>query len=200
MSAVADLLAEHGAVLIDADRIAREVVEPGGPAYQPLVDRFGPAIVDADGKIDRPALAAIVFPDPAALADLNAITHPAIGAEMARRKDAAAGTDAVVVLDIPLLRAEHRETMSLDSVVVVDTPVETALTRLVEIRGMIKEDAEARMAAQVSREDRLSGADLVVDNSQDLDHLRAEVDRVWAALVALPRQQGDPTAGGSGSA
>jgi dephospho-CoA kinase len=199
-SAVADLLSEHGAVLIDADRIAREVVEPGGPAYQPLVDRFGPAIVDADGKIDRPALAAIVFPDPAALADLNAITHPAIGAEMARRKDAATGTDAVVVLDIPLLRAEHRETMSLDSVVVVDTPVETALTRLVEIRGMSKEDAEARMAAQVSREDRLSGADLVVDNSQDLDHLRAEVDRVWAALVALPRQLGDPSAGGSGSA
>lgn len=189
-SAVADLLAEHGAVLIDADRIAREVVEPGGPAYQPLVDRFGPTIVDADGKIDRPALAAIVFPDPAALADLNAITHPAIGAEMARRKDAATGTDQVVVLDIPLLTAKHRESMSLDSVVVVDAPVETALTRLVEIRGMSKEDAEARMAAQATREERLSGADLVVDNSQDLDHLRTEVDRVWAALVALQRKLG----------
>ena len=134
-SAVADLLEEFGAVLIDADRIAREVVEPGGPAYQPLVDRFGPAIVDGEGRIDRPALAAIVFPDPAALADLNAITHPAIGAEMARRKEAAAGTDKVVVLDIPLLTAAHRQTMSLDSVVVVDTPVKTALARLVEPAG-----------------------------------------------------------------
>jgi dephospho-CoA kinase len=189
-SAVADLLVDLGAVLIDADRIAREVVAPGGPAYQPLIDRFGPAIVDADGTIDRPALAAIVFPDPEALADLNAITHPAIGAEMARRKDAAAGTDQVVVLDIPLLRAEHRDTMSLDSVVVVDAPVETALARLVEIRGMSTEDAEARMAAQVSREERLSGADLVVDNSRDLDHLRTEVDRVWEALMALAQRPG----------
>ena len=178
-SAVADLLAEHGAVLIDADRIAREVVEPGGPAYQPVVDRFGSAIVDADGTIDRPALA-----------DLNAITHPAIGAEMARRKDAAAGTDSVVVLDIPLLKAGHRESMSLDSVVVVDAPVETALARLVEMRGMSKEDAEARMAAQVSREERLSGADLVVDNSRDLAHLHREVERVWEALVDLRRESG----------
>jgi dephospho-CoA kinase len=188
-SAVADLLAEHGAVLIDADRIAREVVEPGGPAYQPLIDRFGPAIVDAEARIDRPALAAVVFSDSEALADLNAITHPAIGAEMARRKDAAAGTDAVVVLDIPLLRAEHRDTMSLDAVVVVDAPVETALERLVEIRGMTSDDAEARMAAQVSREERLTGADFVVDNSGDLAHLVNEVERVWQGLLAA-RQAG----------
>src|ERR1700732_4440797 len=100
-SAVADLLAGRGAVLIDADRIAREVVEPGGPAYQPLIDRFGPTIVDAEARIDRRGLPAVAFSDPEALADLNDITHPAIGAEMARRKDAAAGTDAVVVLDIP---------------------------------------------------------------------------------------------------
>jgi dephospho-CoA kinase len=183
-SAVADLLAGHGAVLIDADRIAREVVEPGGPAYQPLIDRFGPTIVDAEARIDRPALAAMVFSDPEALADLNAITHPAIGAEMARRKDAAAGTDAVVVLDIPLLKAEHRDTMSLDAVVVVDAPVETALDRLVEIRGMTRADAQARMAAQVSRDERLSGADFVVDNSKDLEHLGNEVERVWQGLLA----------------
>jgi dephospho-CoA kinase len=188
-SAVADLLAERGAVLIDADRIAREVVEPGGPAYQPLIDRFGPAIVGAEARIDRPALAAVVFSDAQALADLNAITHPAIGAEMARRKDAAAGTDAVVVLDIPLLKAEHRDTMSLDAVVVVDAPVATALERLVDIRGMTRVDAEARMAAQVSREERLSGADFVVDNSQDLDHLGNEVERVWQGLLAA-RQGG----------
>jgi dephospho-CoA kinase len=183
-SAVADLLAGHGAVLIDADRIAREVVEPGGPAYQPLIDRFGPAIVDAEARIDRHALAAVAFSDPEALADLNAITHPAIGAEMARRKDAAAGTDAVVVLDIPLLKAEHRDTMSLDAVVVVDAPVETALDRLVEIRGMTRADAQARMAAQVSRDERLSGADFVVDNSKDLEHLGNEVERVWQGLLA----------------
>ena len=188
-SAVADLLVEHGAVLIDADRIAREVVEPGAPAYQPLIDRFGPAIVDAEARIDRPALAAVVFSDAGALADLNAITHPAIGAEMARRQDAAAGADAMVVLDIPLLKAEHRETMSLDAVVVVDTPVDMALARLVEIRGMTREDAEARMAAQVSREERLSGADFVVDNSQDLVHLGNEVERVWQGLLTL-RQKG----------
>ena len=188
-SAVADLLVEHGAVLIDADRIAREVVEPGAPAYQPLIDRFGPAIVDAEARIDRPALAAVVFSDAGALADLNAITHPAIGAEMARRQDAAAGADAMVVLDIPLLKAEHRETMSLDAVVVVDTPVDMALARLVEIRGMTREDAEARMAAQVSREERLSGADFVVDNSQDLVHLGNEVERVWQGLFTL-RQKG----------
>jgi dephospho-CoA kinase len=192
-SAVADLLVEHGAVLIDADRIAREVVEPGGPAYQPLVDRFGPAIVDAEARIDRPALAAVVFSDAEALADLNAITHPAIGAEMARRQDAAADTDAVVVLDIPLLKAEHRETMSLDAVVVVDTPVDMALARLVEIRGMTREDAEARMAAQVSRDERLSGADFVVDNSKDLVHLGNEVERVWQGLSAL-RQKDTSTA------
>jgi dephospho-CoA kinase len=188
-SAVADLLVEHGAVLIDADRIAREVVEPGGPAYQPLIDRFGPAIVDAEARIDRPALAAVVFSDAEALADLNTITHPAIGAEMARRQNAASDTDAVVVLDIPLLKAEHRETMSLDAVVVVDTPVEMALARLVEIRGMTREDAEARMAAQVSREERVSGADFVVDNSKDLVHLGNEVERVWQGLSAL-RQKG----------
>jgi dephospho-CoA kinase len=191
-SAVADLLAGHGAVLIDADRIAREVVEPGGPAYQPLIDRFGPTIVDAEARIDRPALAAVVFSDPEALADLNAITHPAIGAEMARRKDAAAGTDAVVVLDIPLLKAEHRDTMSLDAVVVVDAPVETALDRLVEIRGMTRADAQARMAAQVSRDERLSGADFVVDNSKDLEHLGNEVERVWLGLLA--RRAGTSTA------
>ncbi|HWF23178.1 MAG TPA: dephospho-CoA kinase [Acidimicrobiales bacterium] len=191
-SAVADLLVEHGAVLIDADRIAREVVEPGGPAYQPLVDRFGPAIVDAEARIDRPALAAVVFSDAEALADLNAITHPAIGAEMARRQDAAADTDAVVVLDIPLLKAEHRETMSLDAVVVVDTPVDMALARLVEIRGMTREDAEARMAAQVSRDERLSGADFVVDNSKDLVHLGNEVERVWQGLSALRQKDTSP--------
>jgi dephospho-CoA kinase len=184
-SSVARLLVERGAHLIDADLVAREVVEPGGPAYEPMVERFGAGILDAEGKIDRPAVAALVFGHPDALADLNAITHPAIGVEMIDRKDRFVGTDEIVVLDIPLLRDVHRETLSLAAVVVVDLPTEVALERLVEQRGMSEEDARARIGSQTDRQTRLAGADLVIDNSGDVDHLLAEVDRVWAALVAL---------------
>jgi dephospho-CoA kinase len=187
-SMVADLLVDRGAVLVDADRIAREVVIPGGPAYQPMVDRFGPGILDAEGNIDRPAVAAIVFGDPAALADLNAITHPAIGVAMIQRKDEHADTDHIVVLDIPLLRPIHRETLSLAAVVVVDAPVEVALDRLVNLRGMPRADAEARIAAQIDRQTRLEGADLVIDNSGDERQLADEVDRIWNVLVKLRAQ------------
>jgi len=187
-SKVADRLVERGAVLVDADRIAREVVTPGGPAYQPMVDRFGPGILDADGNIDRPAVAAIVFGDPEALADLNAITHPAIGVAMIQKKDEHADSDHIVVLDIPLLRPIHREMLNLAAVVVVDTPVEVALDRLVNLRGMPRADAEARIAAQVDRETRLDGADLVIDNSGDERQLADEVDRVWDELVKLRDQ------------
>src|SRR5271170_3729852 len=107
-SAVADLLVGHGAKLVDADLVAREVVAPGGPAYQPVIDRFGPGIVDAAGLIDRPRLAELVFGHPEALADLNAITHPAIGVEMIAKKDSFADTSAIVVMDIPLLKSIHR--------------------------------------------------------------------------------------------
>ena len=186
-STVGDLLVERGAVLIDADRIAREVVVPGGPAYQPLVDRFGPGILAADGTIDRGALASLTFPDPEALSALNAITHPAIGAVMAERRAAQEGTDNVVVLDIPLLRAAHRELLSLDLVVVVDCPVEVAVERLVAQRGFTRQDAEARVSAQVTRGERAEGADVVVDNSGDRDHLRGEVERLWAELEARRR-------------
>jgi dephospho-CoA kinase len=183
-STVADLLVDHGAKLIDADLIAREVVAPDGPAYQPLVDRFGPDILDKAGRIDRPKVAELVFGHPEALADLNAITHPAIGVEMIARKDRYAGTDDVVVLDIPLLRPVHRQVLDLAVVVVVDLPAELALERLVTLRGMDREDAAARIGSQTDRLTRLEGADLVIDNSSDHDHLRAEVDRVWAALAA----------------
>jgi dephospho-CoA kinase len=184
-STVADLLVAHGARLVDADVIAREVVAPGGPAFQPLVDRFGAGILDSGGGIDRPTLAALVFGHPEALADLNAITHPAIGIEMMARRDRFADTDAIVVLDIPLLRAVHRQTLDLAAVVVVDAPTELALERLVTTRGMAPDDARARIDSQPDRGARLEGADLVVDNSGDHDHLRAEVDRVWAELEAL---------------
>jgi len=184
-SSVARLLVEHGAHLIDADLVAREVVEPGGPAYQPMIDRFGPEILDPDGRIDRPRVAALVFGHPDALADLNAITHPAIGVEMIERKERFAGTDDIVVLDIPLLREIHREMLGLAAVVVVDLSTELALERLVGQRGMSEEDARARIGSQTDRQTRLDGADLVIDNSGDREHLRAEVDRVWSSLLDL---------------
>ena len=181
-SAVADLLVERGAVLIDADQVARDVVAPGGPAYQPLIDRFGPGIVASDGTIDRPALAAVAFADDAARADLNAITHPAIGVAMIEALDALAGTDRIVVLAIPLLTAMHRETMKLDRVVVVDCPTDIALERLLSQRGMDRADAEARIRAQISREERVKGVDYVLDNSGDRAALELEVVRLWEWL------------------
>jgi dephospho-CoA kinase len=186
-STVAGLLVDHGAKLVDADLVAREVVAPGGPAYQPLIDRFGPEIVEAGGMIDRPKLAELVFGHPEALADLNAITHPAIGIEMINRRDLYAATDEIVVMDIPLLKSVHRQTLSLVAVIVVDTPTELALERLVTLRGMSRADAEARIGAQIDRAARLDGADLVIDNSGDHAHLQSEVDRVWAVLTGLRR-------------
>jgi dephospho-CoA kinase len=183
-SAVADLLVERGAVLIDADQVARDVVAPGGPAYQPLIDRFGTGIVAADGTIDRPALAQVAFADDGARADLNAITHPAIGIAMIEARDALEGTDRIVVLAIPLLTAAHRETVKLRRVVVVDCPTDIALERLLTQRGMPRDDAEARIRAQISREERVKEADYVLDNSRDRAGLANEVDRLWDWLVA----------------
>lgn len=182
-STVAERLAGHGAVLIDADRIAREVVAPGGPAYQPVVDRFGPSVLGPDGTVDRAALAAVVFGDERALADLNAITHPAVGAVMLERRHGAYPDGTVVVCDIPLLRPEHRSVLSLDLVVVVDCPTEVAVQRLVGLRGMAEHDARARIAAQVSRQERRASADIVVDNAGSREHLLGEVDRLWSDLA-----------------
>ena len=183
-SAVADLLVARGAVLIDADQVARDVVEPGGPAYQPLVDRFGPGIVAPDGTIDRKALATVAFADEQTRLELNAITHPAIGVAMIAARDAHEGTDDIVVLAIPLLTAVHRETVKLDKVVVVDLPTEVALERLVSQRGFDRADAEARIRSQVSREERCREADYVLDNSGDRAALEAEVDAMWDWLEA----------------
>jgi dephospho-CoA kinase len=178
-SAVADLLVERGAVLIDADQVARDVVTPGGPAYQPLIDRFGTGILDADGTIDRKALAAIAFADDESRLALNAITHPAIGIAMIEARDALADTDDIVVLAIPLLTALHRETVKLNKVVVVDTPTDIALARLLSQRGFDRTDAEARIRAQISREERVKEADYVLDNSGDRAALDAEVAKLW---------------------
>lgn len=181
-STVAARLASHGAVVIDADRIARQVVAPGGPAYQAVIDRFGAQVVAADGTIDRPALAALVFGDPVALADLNAITHPAVGAVMAEQRFARHPASTVLVLDIPLLRPEHRSALALDLVVVVDCPVELVLARLEAQRGMSRADAQARIDAQISRSERVAGADIVVDNSGDRHQLLARTDQLWQDL------------------
>ena len=178
-STVAGLLVERGAALVDTDVIARQVVEPGGLAFDAVVERFGPGILQPDGRIDRPALAAIVFNDRQALKDLNGITHPAVGKVMAEQVAVHADTDDVVILDIPLLAERGKEAFGVAGVIVVDTPVEVAVQRLVEQRGFTEADARARVAAQVTREERLAIADVVVDNSGDLAHLRAEIDKAW---------------------
>ncbi len=180
-STVAAMLAARGAIVVDADRIAREVVEPGAPAFAAIVERFGPSVVGADGRLDRARLAAIVFEDADARAALEAITHPAIQAEMARRVAAHAGAE-LVVMDVPLLK-ERRDPMA--GVVVVDVPEEVAVRRLVDQRGFDEADARRRIAAQISRQERRAIADLIVDNSGDLAQLEAEVGRVWDWALAL---------------
>ena len=129
------------------------------------------------------------------MADLNAIVHPAIGVAMIEGKDAWKGTDDIVVMDIPLLKAFHRDLLALDAIIVVDVSPEVRMERLVGQRGMSEDDVRARMAAQPSREERLEGADYVIDNSGDTGHLAREVDRVWDELVALP--QPDPVTDGA---
>jgi dephospho-CoA kinase len=191
-SAVADLLVARGAELIDADQVARDVVAPGGPAFQPLVDRFGPGIVAADGTIDRPALAAVAFADDESRLALNAITHPAIGLAMIAARDSFEGTDRIVVLAIPLLTAVHRETVKLDKVVVVDAPIELALERLLSQRGFDRTDAEARIRAQISRQERVKEADYVLDNSGDRAALEIEVEKLWDWLLSAREERRAP--------
>ena len=182
-SAVADLLVERGAVLIDADQVARDVVAPGGPAYQPLLDRFGPEILAADGTIDRKALAAVAFATEESRLALNAITHPAIGIAMIEARDALEDGDDIVVLAIPLLTAAHRDTVKLHEVVVVDCPTDVALERLLSQRGFDRADAEARIRSQISREERMKEADYVLDNSGDRVALAVEVAKLWDWLL-----------------
>ncbi len=217
---VALMLAERGAAVVDADVIAREVVAPGTPAYDALAARFGRAVVAGDGTIDRAALAHVVFADPDALADLDAITHPVIEAVMleqlaavdgsgmrasagsARRAGSvgsvgsvgsagsAGSAGSVAVAVVPLLRPSHVDVLGLDVVVVVDCPTEIAVRRLVEARDMDEADARARIAAQPSREERLVLADYVVDNGSTRSHLVREVDALWAQLTGA-RQSGE---------
>ncbi|MDQ4133532.1 MAG: dephospho-CoA kinase [Actinomycetota bacterium] len=193
-SSVASLFSKRGAVVIDADDLAREVVEPGEPGYAAVVERFGPSVVAADGRLDRKALADIVFSDPSARADLEAIVHPAVArlrdrylAELVRD-----GSDRVVVVVIPLLVEVGWD--GADAVVVVDCAEEVAVRRLVERRGMDEADVRRRLAAQATREQRLARADWVIHNDGTPEDLAAEVDRAWEWITTTIRS-GDALTG-----
>jgi dephospho-CoA kinase len=180
-STVADLLAERGAVIVDADEVARAVVEPGQPALAKLVDRFGAGILDADGRLDRAALAKLAFVDDESRRDLEGITHPAINEEFGRRV-AEAPSDAIVVLDVPLLvESPQARTRGYQTVIVVEAPRDIRLARL-EARGVDRADAEARMSAQASDDQRRAIATYVIDNSGDPVSLQRQIDDVWADL------------------
>ena len=183
-SEVARMLAAHGAFVIDADRLAREVVEPGTPGFAQVVAAFGAAVVGPDGRLDRKAVAARVFTDPAELARLNAIVHPLV-AERTIELVADAPVESVVVHDVPLL-VENGLEGAYDLVVVVDAPQDVRLARLVA-RGLTEQDALSRMAAQASTEERLAAADYLVENDAGLADLRAQVDHLWRNLLSDAR-------------
>ncbi len=179
-STVSALLAERGALVVDTDAVARQVVAPGGPAHDALVRRFGPKLA-----ADRRALAGVVFSDPAALADLNAIVHPAVRDEVGRRVGELREMGAdVVVLAVPLL-VETGGAYGVAAVVVIDCPEEVAVRRLVEQRGMDETDARRRMAAQATRDERIEAADVVIHNEGSVDDLRSQVDEAWEWIQAL---------------
>lgn len=173
------MLAAHGAVVIDADALAREVVEPGTPGFAAVVERFGPGVV-AGGRLDRAALAGLVFDDDRARADLNAIVHPLVG-ERAAKQMAAVPADAIVVYDVPLL-VEADLAAGFDVVVVVEAPAGTRLARL-QRRGLSADDANARMAAQASDSARRAAADVVIENDRSQAELAERVDELWTLLV-----------------
>ena len=179
-SEVSRRLAAQGAILIDADAIAREVVAPGMPGLVALTGAFGTGVLQGDGSLDRERLGEIVFADPASLDAPNKIVHPLVGQRMVEL-ERAAGPDAIVVHDVPLL-AENDLAAGYDLVVVVDAPEDVQLDRLTRQRGMSAEQAHARMAAQASRDKRLAVADLVIDNSGSLAELDRQVGDLWAEM------------------
>lgn len=189
-STVASGFARRGAALIDADAIVREQQAPGSPVFTEMVVRFGDHIVAPDGTLDRGAVATIVFNDSDALADLNAITHPPVGREIRRRLSELTETDQLVVLDIPLLgeglAKGRRPRYQTSGILVVDTPTDVAVERLVTSRGFSDDDARARIASQLSRNERLAIADWVIDNSGGLDELEPAIQAAFSWASALP--------------
>jgi dephospho-CoA kinase len=187
-SAVAERLAAHGAVVLDADKAARAVVEPGTPGLARIAETFGPGVLREDGSLDRPKLAEIVFADEAARATLNAIVHPLVHDHMRAAEQSAlraSGDNTVIVHDVPLL-AEGGRGSEFDLVIVVDAPPELQVQRLAA-RGMPEQQARARMAAQATREQRLAVADIVIDNSGTLEDLDRRVFDVWTTLESQSR-------------
>jgi dephospho-CoA kinase len=179
-STVSAMLADLGAVVIDADLLAREVVAPGSDGLTAVVEAFGPTVLTATGELDRPALGAVVFADEVARRRLEAIIHPLVRARGAEL-EAAAPAEAVVVHDIPLL-AETGQADAFDAVVVVDVPVEVQMERMVRLRGMSPQEAQSRVAAQATREQRRAVATYVIDNTGTLEDLRDRVAEVFEAL------------------
>jgi len=187
-STVSAMLAQQGAVIVDADQIARDLQGPGTPVVLAMAERFGPGILDENQGLIRSAVAEIVFADPAALADLNKIVHPAMQAEIAAQIDAHRGTDRIVILDFPLLTENPRS--DLNATIVVDVDPEIAISRVVTHRGMDEADARARVARQAKREDRLAIATHVIDNSGDTAALGERVAEVWSELLVLAATSG----------
>ena len=181
-STVSALLEAKGAVIIDADRVVRELQQPGEPVFEAMVEAFGDGIVATDGTLDRQAVADLVFGDDEKLATLNGIVHPAVGVRMAEQMAALADTDEVVILDVPLL--VEKGGYDTAGTIVVDVDPDLAVHRLVEHRGFTADDARARMARQSSREDRLAKADVVIDNSGAVEDLAPQVDDLWARIEA----------------
>jgi dephospho-CoA kinase len=182
-STIARRLAERGAIIVDADQIVRDVQAPGSPVLQHIAETFGDEVVGSDGALDRAALGAKVFGDPALLKQLNAIVHPAVRAESQRRFEAALADDpqAVVVYDVPLL-VEARVDDPWDTIVVAHAPASERLRRLVELRGMDERAAQERIDAQVSDEQRLAIADVVIDTAGDLAETHAQTDALWERI------------------
>ncbi|WP_298942806.1 dephospho-CoA kinase [uncultured Microbacterium sp.] len=187
-STIARHLADHGAVIVDADQIVRDVQSAGSPVLARIAEEFGAEVIRADGSLDRPALGARVFGDESRLAALNAIVHPAVRIESARRfaQVFADDPDAVVVYDVPLL-VEARVDDPWDLIVVAHAPTDVRMGRLVEIRGLSESEASARIAAQVSDDRRLAVADVVIDTAGTLAETAAQVDRLWEELPRLTR-------------
>ncbi len=188
-STVSELLAARGALIVDADAVVRDLQQPGSPLLDELATRFGQEIITSSGALDRQVLADKAFGDPDEVKALNKIVHPAVHVEMARRVKAEVATDKVVVLDIPLLTENPRE--GLQGKIVVDVPVDVQVERLLRFRGFDEVDARARIARQATREQRLAGADFVVDNSGPPEALAPQIDALWAWLVALPQLPAD---------
>jgi dephospho-CoA kinase len=182
-STVARSLVSRGAILVDADEIAREVVEPGTPAWTKIVEHFGTQVLLGDRRIDRPRLGEIVFNDRAKLALLNEITHPEVMRRIADRLEELKGTDHVVIVDVPLLTEVGARDM-FDMIVVVNAKQDAQLERMRAMRGMDDEAARARIAAQAVAEDRAAIADWVIDNDGSLEQLEREIDRLWTFLEA----------------